>query len=531
MRLLKSTAIIGALTLLSRVLGLVRDILMARFLGAGLVNDALITATKLPNLFRRMFAEGAFNAAFIPLYAKKLEGEGEESAAEFAGEAFSALCLVVALIVVLFQLTMPWSLNLIGGGLDRVASTENGLIPYDLAVLYARLTMPYLLLMSLGALFSGMLNTRSYFAMAAFVPVMLNLVWISLLGSQSVLQHPAHVLAQYLALGMTVSGLLQVVFLVYALKRASIALPLRRPRLTPGVKRLFVLGVPGLIAAGITQLNLLVSHNIATLQAGAPSWLYYSDRLYQLPLGMIGIALGIALLPSLARSLRSDNAAEATETLNRAGEIAAFLTLPAACALFVMPEFLISTLFERGAFTAEDSLQTAKALKMFALGLPAFVLIKVLTPTFFAREDTRTPMIYACISAVVNVTLGFILFFSIGFYGLALATTIAAWSNVVCLAVTQRRRGYFKADAQLLLSVPKMGVASLMMSGVLMLILPFVQTIMTGQLTVDYMVMGLVCGAGACVYVGVALLIGTFKVSDIKDAFKKSPEHLPNSDR
>jgi len=495
---------------------------MARFLGAGIVNDALITATKLPNLFRRMFAEGAFNAAFIPLYAKRLEGEGEESAAEFAGEAFSALFLLVALIVVAFQLTMPISLNLIGGGLERVASTEGGLVPYDLAVLYARLTMPYLLLMSLAALFSGMLNTKSYFALAAFVPVMLNLVWIGLLVSQAMLNMPAQILARYLAIGMTVSGVLQAGLLIYGLKRASIALPLRRPRLTPGVKRLFTLGVPGLIAAGITQLNLLVSHNIATQQAGAPSWLYYSDRLYQLPLGMIGIALGIALLPSLSRSLRSNNESEALTTLNRAGEIAAFLTLPAACALFVMPEFLISTLFERGAFLASDSAQTAKALKMFALGLPAFVLIKVLTPTFFAREDTRTPMIYACVSAVINVTLGYILFYTIGFYGLALATSFAAWANVICLFVTQKKRGHFTADARLLLSLPKMAFASAVMGVGLWAIVPKVETFLSGVLVWDYGVMGGVVLLGACIYIAVSIVLKTFSFKDMKAAFKKS---------
>lgn len=522
MRLMKSTAIIGSLTLLSRVLGLIRDILMARYLGAGLVNDALITATKLPNLFRRMFAEGAFNAAFIPLYAKRLEGEGEDSAAEFAGEAFSALFLLVALIVVIFQLTMPISLNLIGGGLERVASTDGGLVPYDLAVLYARLTMPYLLLMSLAALFSGMLNTKSYFAISAIVPVMLNLVWIGLLLSQTIMDLPEHVLARYLALGMTVSGVMQVGLLLYGLKRASIALPLRRPRLTPGIKRLFTLGVPGLIAAGITQLNLLVSHNIATQQASAPSWLYYSDRLYQLPLGMIGIALGIALLPSLSRSLRSNNESEAMTTLNRAGEIAAFLTLPAACALFVMPEFLISTLFECRAFKASDSVQTAKALKMFAVGLPAFVLIKVLTPTFFAREDTRTPMIYACVSAVINLILGYMLFYTIGFFGLALATSVAAWANVGCLAVTQKRRGHFKVDARLLLSLPKMVIASAVMGVALWFIVPKASAFISGHKVMDYLVMIAVCGIGGGIYLIAAIALKTFSLKDMRLAFKKS---------
>lgn len=521
MKLLKSTAIIGGMTLISRVLGLTRDILMAGFLGAGLVNDALITATKLPNLFRRMFAEGAFNAAFIPLYARRLEGEGEHAAENFAGEAFSALVFFVAIIMVLFQLTMPISLNLIGGGLEKTAARPGDFIPYDAAVLYARLTMPYLLLMSIGALFSGMLNTKNYFAVAAFAPALLNVVWIGILVSQFTLRLPPQTLAIYMAAGMTISGLLQIGVLIYALQRTAIRLPLKWPRLTPGVKRLFTLGIPGLIAAGITQINLLITHNIATLQPGAPSWLYYSDRLYQLPLGMIGIALGIALLPSLSRSLRADRTDEAMMTLNRATEIAAFLTLPAACALFIMPEFLISTLFERGRFTPEDSLESAKALRMFALGLPAFVLIKVLTPTFFAREDTRTPMIFAAISAFINVACGYALFFTIGFYGLALATTLAAWGNVLCLAVTQKRRGHFIVDSQLLVSLPKMMVAAGIMSMSLIWLLARTLPHMRGEILWDYAVMLALCGCGTAVYIAVSLVLRIFKPADLKQAFRK----------
>lgn len=522
MRLLKSTAIIGGMTLLSRVLGLVRDILWARFLGAGVINDALLTAIKLPNLFRRMFAEGAFNSAFVPIYARRLEGDGEEVAANFAGEALAALTLIVALIVVAFQLTMPWSLNLIGGGLAKTSEAGlDGVIPYDIAVLYARITMPYLILMSLAALFSGMLNTRNKFAMAAFVPAMLNVVWLSVLGSQVFVDIPANTLALYLAYGMTVSGFLQVGLLILALKRSAIRLPLKWPRMTPGVKRLIVLGLPGVIAAGITHINLMVSHAIATLQVGAPSWLYYSDRLYQLPLGLIGIAMGVALLPTLSRSLRAGNEAEAMTTLNRATEIAAFLTLPAAVALFVMPDYLITTLFERGKFTAADSLQTAKALKMFALGLPAFVLIKVLAPTFFAREDTRTPMIFAGISAIVNLCLGASLFFTVGFYGLALATSIAAWGNVFCLAIAQRFRGHFTLDARLKTKLPRIMIAASIMGAALYYIVPHAWPLMRQQVLWDYSLMLLVAGIGLTIYMIAALALRAFSLSEIKSAFKK----------
>ena len=220
---------------------------------------------------------------------------------------------------------------------------------------------------------------------------------------------------------------------VWGCRKAGVKIGLKRPRITPGVKRLFFLGVPGLLSAGITQINLLVSHAIATMEKGAASWLTYADRLYQLPLGIIGIAMGVALLPSLTRRLRSGDERGAKVSLNRAVEIAAFFTIPAAFALATIPYFLIDALFERGAFTAFTTSQVSIALEMFAYGLPAFVLLKVLTPAFFARENTKTPMVFAAISALINVTFGLYLFINIGFHGLALATSIAGWVNVLAL--------------------------------------------------------------------------------------------------
>ncbi len=508
------------MTLLSRILGLMRDILWAKYLGASAINDALLTATKLPNLFRRMFAEGAFNAAFVPMYARRLEGEGEETAANFAGEAMAALTMLVALIVIAFQLTMPWTLNLIGGGLDKVAGPD-GLVPYDLAVLYARITMPYLMLMSLAALFSGMMNTRNYFALAAFAPTLLNVVWITALLWPGAGKLPAETLALYLAILMTLSGILQAGFLIYGLKRANIRLPLKWPRITPNVRRLAQLGVPGLIAAGITHINLMVSHTIATFQTGAASWLYYADRLYQLPLGMIGIAMGVALLPSLSRSLRAGDDDGAMHTLNRAAEIAAFLTVPAAVALFTMPELLISTLFERGRFLSSDSIQAAKALRMFALGLPAFVLLKVLAPTFFAREDTRTPMIFASLSAVVNLILGAGLFFTVGFFGLALATSVAAWGNVICLAYVQRKQGHFIMDTRLVSRIPRIFMAAAVMGAALWWLAQYAAPLRTGNIFWDYFVVAVVCAIGILIYFASAMALRAFGMADIKDAFRK----------
>ena len=522
MRLLKSTAIIGSLTLISRLLGLVRDVLIARFLGAGLVSDAFFTAFKLPNVFRRMFAEGAFNAAFVPLYARRIEEEGEEAADEFAKEAMAALFVMVAAIVIVFELTMPWSLSIIGYGLDKAVDVETGISPYYLAVVYAQITMPYLVFMSMTALFSGILNTRNHFALAAAVPIVLNIFMISALFAAGMADWSQKVIGYFLALAITLSGIVQMALVIWGCRKAGVKIGFKRPRLTPGVKRLVVLGVPGLLSAGITQINLLVSHSIATMQKGAASWLTYADRLYQLPLGMIGIAMGVALLPALSRRLRAGDQTGARTTLNRAIEIAAFLTLPAAFALAVIPHFLIGGLFERGAFTAETTNQVALALRMFAYGLPAFVMLKILTPAFFAREDTKTPMIFAAVSAIINVTLGVYLFFTIGFYGLALATSVAAWVNVICLTWLLLRDESFKPDVRLLSRLPRIAVASAVMAAALMVIAPRLSQYLTGHFAKDFLILGAACGAGFIIYAAAAALLRAFNMSDIRDALKRS---------
>lgn len=521
MRLLRSTAIIGSMTLISRILGLVRDVLLARFMGASVINDALIAATRLPNLFRRMFAEGAFNAAFIPLYARRLEGEGDDAAAKFAGEAFAALLVMVVGIVIVFELTMPWSLNLVGGGLDRVSTVPGQLAPYDLAVIYARITMPYLVLMSIAALMSGMLNARHYFATAALVPALLNVVWIAILAYASKQLMSPSTLAKWLAVGMTFSGVLQAGALWWGLKRAGISLPRKWPKITPGVKRLFILGVPGLLSAGITQINLAVSTMVATFKDGAASWLYYADRLYQLPLALIGIAMGIALLPTLSRRLRAGDEIGAMNTLNRGMEIAAFLTLPATMALLLVPKFLIGGLLERGAFSVLDTHNAALALSMFALGLPAFVLLKVLTPAFFARENTRTPMVFAALSALVNLSVGVALFFVIGFHGLALATSIAAWINVICLGFILSRDGLFHFDARLQSRLPRIALAAGAMGAALWTIEPFARSWLDGSIITDYLALLALCGLGGLVYVIAAFALGVFNMNDIMTAIKK----------
>lgn len=519
-RLLKSTAIIASLTLVSRVLGLARDILIAGFLGAGAVSDAFFTAFKLPNVFRRMFAEGAFNAAFVPLYAKRIEQEGEAAADEFASETMAALFVTVGTLVILFELTMPWSLNIIGGGLDKTP-LANGIEPYTLAVAYAWITMPYLLFMSMAALFSGILNTRGLFGVAAAVPIILNIFMIGALLGLPLLGVGKSGLGMGLAAAVTLSGIAQMGAVLWACRKAGVKIGFRRPRLTPGVKRLVILGIPGILSAGITQINLLVSHTIATFRDSAASWLTYADRLYQLPLGMIGIAMGVALLPALSRRIRAGDEIGARNSFNRGIEIAAFLTLPAAVALFVLPDFLIAGLYQRGEFVAETTLQVAKALRYFALGLPAFVLIKVLTPAFFARENTKAPMVFAAVSAVVNIVLGLLLFNLIGFEGLALATSIAAWVNVACLSRSLFKTTHLDPDKRLISRLPRIALASAVMGAGLWFALPFLPDFENYGLIMDLILLGLICGAGGALYILAALVLRAFGVSDIRDAFSR----------
>ena len=468
MKLYRAFATVGGLTLVSRVLGFVRDILFAWAFGSGWVADAFNVAFRFPNLFRRLFGEGAYNSAFIPLFAKRLEGEGKESARAFASEAMSGLIFVLAILSVIFIVFMPWLMYLLAPGFSE--NPEK----FDLAVLLTRITFPYLMCMSLVALLSGVLNAFGKFVESSAVSIVLNLtltvaIFIGFwLGYHN---DPNGGIVQ--ALGVFVAGLLQLWLLLNGVKRNGFSLKLGRPRMTDGVRRLLTLGLPGVIAGGVTQLNIMIGTMIASMQPGAVSQLYYADRLYELPLAIVGIAIGVVLLPDVSRHLRAGNHEAVMESQNRSLEFAMLLTIPAAIALFVIPSEIVRVLYERGAFKATDSLATSTVLAVFALGLPAFVLIKVFSPAYFAREDTKTPMRYASISLTVN-TLGsialFFLFRSLGMMpqlGIAVATTLGGWLNAGLLWWTLRQRGQFVADARLVRVLPLMILASLAMGAAL----------------------------------------------------------------
>lgn len=514
MRLLRSSAVVGLFTMASRVLGLVREMLLAAALGAGATTDVFLTAFQFPNLFRRIFAEGAFNSAFVPLYAGKLEGDGAEEARRFALQVLSLLLTAMLVFVVAAQLAMPWLMYLLGPGF--VGNPDL----FGLAVLLTQITMPYLLMMSISAMISGVLNSHGRFAVAAAVPMLLNLTLIAIL-----LLSPAQGedLTLHLSAGITISGVIQLAWLFAAACATGVRLTLTMPRLTPGVRRLIVLGVPGAMAAGVTQINILVTSSIATLEQGARSWLYFADRLYQLPLGVVGIAMGVVLLPTLSGRLRAGDLQAASNAMNRALEISMALTLPAAVALAAIPVFVATGIYERDAFTAHDAQMVGQALVAFAAGLPAFVLIKVLSPGFFARQDTMTPMKFATVGVAINVVLGLILFFGpLGFVGLAIATSVAGWVNTALLAFALRRRGLLDPDARLINRLPRILAACAVMALFLLIARHYAAALEAQFFHSTLLTLVAICGAGLAVFAAAAVLTGALRMSEVRAALKRT---------
>ena len=430
---------VGGWTMVSRLLGLIRDQLLAAFLGAGALQDAYQVAFRLPNMFRRLFGEGAFNAAFVPLFGRYLTQEGEQKATDFASEILSLLSLTLVMITILGEIFMPWVIALVAPGFDHDGRR------FDLGVTLTRITFPYLLFICLAALAAGILNGLHRFACAAAAYVTFNIVGISaiLIGA-----YWAHNVALCAAWGVTLSGVVQLAFLVWALRREGVYLSFCWPKLTHKVhvflKRLW----PGLLGSGATQLNLTIDTLISTLlPAGSISWIYFADRVNQLPLGVLGAAAGTTLLPVLSRHITANNLLEAQESLNRALKYAALLSFPASLGLLALAPEIMATLFGYGHFRTSDVLASAQALRAYALGLPAFILIKVLSPAFFATDDTRTPVRIGLSTLVLNLLLNLLLYKPLAHVGPPLASALSAWVNLALLGFFLRRRGLYTANA------------------------------------------------------------------------------------
>ena len=508
MALLRSIATVGGFTMMSRVLGFARDILIANFLGAGMVADAFFVAFRFPNLFRRLFAEGAFSAAFVPIFSGLLETEGRERAKAFADEAFSVLAFILLVFVVLMEIAMPWAMYALAPGFDETPGKM------ELATELSRIAFPYLFFISLVSLQSGVLNSIGRFAAAAAAPVLLNVTLIAaVLGLTPMMETAGHGLAW----GVAAAGLVQFVWLVVHCRRDGLPVSFTRPRLSPKVRLLGRRILPVVFGASLYQINLLIGTILASLVSeGAVSYLYYADRVTQLPLGVVGVAVGTALLPTLSRQLKAGQAEAADNSLNRGLEFALLLTLPAAAALLVMATPVTAVLFERGAFTAAHSQATAAALAAFATGLPAYVLIRVLAPGFFAREDTVTPVRIAAVAMLANVVLNLILMQFYAHVGIALGAALSAWLNAGLLGWFLWRRGCMTFDARLRARLPRTVLATALMAAAL----GAGQWALADQLGADFLwravaLAALVAG-GLAVFAAAAFALGAARLDDVK---------------
>lgn len=513
MSLLRAAATVSGLTLASRVFGLVRDIMAAAIMGAGPVADAFFVALRLPNFFRRMTAEGAFSVSFVPLFTKSLHTEGRDQAQQFANEAMAVMLAVLIPFCVLAIIFMPFVLGILAPGF----SVEGG--RYDLAITLTRITFFYLLFMSLTALVGGMLNAIDKFAAFATAPVLFNVMQIAFLLIAFMFPTPGHAMAW----GVLVSGVLQFIWLVWCLRRNGMSIKLMVPKITTKVKRLLELMAPGMIGASAVQINLLVDTIIASfLPIGAVSFLYYADRLVQLPLGLIGTAVGTALLPKLAERIAQKKESESMHLFNRSLEWTFLLTIPASVALVLIAEPVIHVLFQRGAFDLDSTTATARALQAYALGLPAFVGIKVLSTALYAQEDTKTPVKVTLICAALNIVLCLALIGSFAHVGIALATTIAGWIQVFILGSFIHRKNHLNYDAVLKKNMMYIILASIVMGVVLMAIQYFMAFWLSGESFGKLLIAMLtLVGCGGAVYGALVLAFGVLDMQMLKTIVRR----------
>ncbi|MDQ2092138.1 murein biosynthesis integral membrane protein MurJ [Marimonas arenosa] len=508
-RLVSGFLTVGFWTLMSRILGFVREMMILAFIGPGPVMDAFVAAFRLPNMFRRFFAEGAFNAAFVPMFAKRYEAG--DDAPGFAREALSGLSFIVLILTALAMIFMPalvWATAEGFSGDDR----------FDLTVGYGRVVFPYILFMSLSALFSGVLNATGRFAAAAAAPVLLNIFVICAMTAAAFLGQEV---IRWLVWTIPVAGIAQLTLVWTAASRAGITIRPGRPRWSPEMKHLVAVALPAALSSGVMQINLLVGQQVASRTESAVSWLFAADRLYQLPLGVVGIAVGIVLLPDLARRLRDGDHDGSRHAYSRAGEISLALTVPSAVALVVIPLPLVSVLFERGAQTADDTAAIALATAIYGLGLPAFVLQKVLQPLYFAREDTRTPFRFALWAMVINAAVAIGLHPVIGWIAPAIATTLAGWAMVWMLARGARPMGEIaRFDTRFRRRLWRIVAASAVMGGVLWSV-----NLTLGPLIVApgwrYLALLVLVLSGMVSYFLAGRLLGAFALHEFRDALRR----------
>ncbi|MEO6387128.1 MAG: murein biosynthesis integral membrane protein MurJ [Croceibacterium sp.] len=520
--LVRNVGTIGGLTAVSRVFGFIRDMLLARVLGAGLAADAWQLAFTLPNTFRRLFAEGAFSVAFVPMYSRKLHDEGGEAAADtFAGDVLSVFVWVLLGFSAVCMLAMSGIVWLLAPEYSQVAGK------FELSVLLSRMTFPYLGLVSLVAMLSGLLNARSRFAPGAFVPVFLNLVMIAGIVTGWYLRGDGgddRIVAYALATSLTLSGVVQLGYMAWASRRAGVRLKVRAPRFTPDVRKLGMLILPATFGAGIYQISQLVDTFFATsLPQGSLTLLKMADRLNQMPLGIFGIALGTAILPMLARHIQTGDKAEAQRLQANAVEVGTLLTLPAAAALAICAPAFVTAFFVGGKMTGANGALMADIVVALVVGLPAYVLVKVFQPAFFSREDTRTPMYVAAGALAINIALNFYVVPRYGIVGLAAATAFTATLNVVTLYALLQLRGWFHFTARLAGRIARQILATAVMSALLLWLMPRLAEYFGGSVLERVASLAALVGAGLIAFFAAAYLLGALDKDLVAQLRRRRP--------
>ncbi len=506
MNIIKSTSTFSFYTLISRLLGYLRDILIAIFLGSGPLADAFFVAFRIPNTFRRLFAEGTFNAAFVPSYSSQLS-IGKKSADKFATSIFSILTIILLFLVLVIEMIMPFFVFLIAPGFDSDLEKMN------LAITLTRLTFPFLIFVSLSSFFSGILNSHNKFAAASAAPIILNILLISILIFSNYLGDK---LVFYLSLGVSLAGLLQLSFLYFIVKKYFLPKISFKFKINKKIKIFFKKLLPSIFSSGVTQINILVGTIIASFEASAVSYLYYADRIYQINLAIAGIAIGTVILPQLSKHLQNNKFKKVEMIQNKSLELSLFLSLPASVAILIASNEIISSLFGYGSFDNESVSNSAKALFYFALGLPAFSLIKVFSSFMFARHDTKTPFYLSLISVIINIIISLSFFNTIGFIIIPIATSIASWFNAAALYLFLSYNGYYNFRNSFFFNILKIFISTILMG------LFFKFLIQNFKLYLEYgfqykiLSLLIIVSLTLIFYVTVSILIKAFKISDIK---------------
>jgi len=518
MSLIRASATIGGLTLVSRVFGFVRDMMIASLLGASMLSDAFLISFKLPNFMRRLFAEGAFNSAFLPLYAGTLATEGPHVARKLANEIHAVLVAILVVLTILAVIFMPDLMVVLAPGFDSDPRTFHGYRVFDLTVTLTRITFPYLLFISLVSLQGGLLNSIDKFAAVAATPIIMNVCLIlAMLAVAPFTPTPAHALA----VGVMVSGVTQYLWLLYFCRKAGVSPRFTCPRMTPNVRRLFMLIGPAALGSSVAQINLMIDVMIATLIDNAPSYLYYADRISELPLGVIGIAVSTALLPMLSRQIREGNTDKAIHSQNRALELSLLFGIPATVALMVIPYPIITCVYEHGAFGAVATDATTRTLVAYAVGLPSFLAVKIFASTFYANQDTKTPVKIAVVCVCINLFFNLTLMGPMQYVGLALSTSIAGWVNAIALGWCLHKRSLFVADTLFRFRLSRIVVASLVMGAVLLALGVPLAPYFHGHTLPKVLALSLLIGGGGLAYGACLLALRVIKPSELKGYLKR----------